>query len=112
MGIEAMKPGYKHIFFQPHTSNKLDYSKATYESMYGTIASGWERKNGKVIITVKVPANTKTAIVVPVDDASKVTVNGTQIGKNEEIIVLSDGYGNKMIEILKGSGDYFFEYLK
>ena len=46
-GIETMGPGYKHVIIQPHPTTKLTYSKASFEGPYGTIASGWENKNGK-----------------------------------------------------------------
>ena len=48
-GIEARSPGYKDILIQPHVTEKLNYSKASFESSYGTISSGWERKDGKMI---------------------------------------------------------------
>ena len=41
-GIEINGPGYKHIIIQPHPTKKLTYSRASFESSYGTIASGWE----------------------------------------------------------------------
>ena len=47
-GIETIGPGYKHILIQPHLSTRLNYAKASFESSYGTISSGWERKEGKV----------------------------------------------------------------
>ena len=52
-GIETMRAGYKHIVIQPHPTKKLNYSKASFESSYGTIASGWERKEGKIIVRSK-----------------------------------------------------------
>jgi len=57
-GIETMGPGYKHIIIQPHPSKRLNYAKASFESSYGTILSGWERKEGKVIYKIKIPVNT------------------------------------------------------
>ena len=66
-GIEIAGAGYKHLIIQPHPSKKLTYSKATFESSYGTVASGWERKGNKMVITVKIPANTTSTIVIPVN---------------------------------------------
>ena len=65
-GIETMDPGYKHIIIQPHPTKKLTYSKASFESSYGTVASGWERKGTKIIVSVKIPANTVATIILPV----------------------------------------------
>ena len=75
-GIEASKPGYKEITIQPNPSKKLNFSKASFESLYGTISSGWERKDGKVIVTVRIPANTRALILLPCGDHSKITDPG------------------------------------
>jgi alpha-L-rhamnosidase len=110
-GIEASKPGYKQILVQPHLSKKLDFSKAVFESMYGAIASGWERKNGKVIITVNIPANTQAVIELPVDDLSKVTENGAAIkDTNEKMVIAVEDNGKKKFGIVRGSGDYIYEF--
>ena len=75
-GIETMSPGYKHIIIQPHPTKKLTYSKASFESSYGTIASGWERKDGKTIVKVRIPANTTATIILPAGSQDKVTEGG------------------------------------
>ena len=106
-GIEINGPGYKHIIIQPHPSEKLTYSRASFESSYGTIASGWERKNGKVIIKVRVPANTSATIILPVMNKDKVTESGKALSLN---IYLKDikTFDNKLT-LQAGSGDYTFE---
>ena len=75
-GIETKTPGYRNLLIQPHVSGKLNLSKASFESPYGKIVSGWERKDGKVLVTVKIPANTKATICLPVNSAEKVTIGG------------------------------------
>ncbi|MCJ7449628.1 MAG: glycoside hydrolase family 78 protein [Bacteroidales bacterium] len=111
-GIEAMDPGFKQILIQPHPSKKLDYSKASFESAYGTIASGWERKEGKIILRIKVPANTKATIMFPVDDLKKITENGSPL--SSDIIIAEENIeankGKAKIGIVKGSGEYTFEF--
>jgi alpha-L-rhamnosidase len=107
-GIEAAKPGYRHILIQPHPSPKLSYSKASFESPYGTVASGWERKDGKIFVTVRIPANTKATINLPVGDASMVTEGGNKISGNpvfSDIRMVSD-----RLFFETGSGDYVFEF--
>ena len=70
-GIETMGPGYEHIIIQPHPSKRLNYVKASFESSYGAIVSGWERKDGRIIINIKIPANTSATIILPANDPSK-----------------------------------------
>jgi alpha-L-rhamnosidase len=109
-GIEAAKPGYKEILIQPMPTKRLDYSRASFESLYGMISSGWERKNGKLVFAIKIPANTKAVIKLPVDDISKVTENGSPVGTGEGKSLIMTDDTKKTTLLLRGSGDYIFEY--
>ncbi|MGD0756310.1 MAG: family 78 glycoside hydrolase catalytic domain, partial [Bacteroidales bacterium] len=106
-GIETMEPGYKHIIIQPHPTKKLAYSRASFESSYGTIASGWERKDGKIIVKVRIPINTTATIILPAVSQDKVTEGGKALSQNIYLkdITLAD---NK-ITMEAGSGEYAFE---
>ena len=106
-GIETMGPGYKHILIQPHPSKKLSYSRASFESSYGTINSGWERKDGKIIIKVKIPANTTATIILPVAGPDKVTEAGKPLDQNAYLKEIKNTNNNLSIKV--GSGDYSFE---
>jgi alpha-L-rhamnosidase len=106
-GLEIMAPGYKQIIINPHPTDKLNYSKASFESSYGTISSGWERKEGKLIIKVTIPANTSAKIILPVATQDKVTENGKALLLN---LYLKDiKAADKKITMLAGSGEYVFE---
>jgi len=106
-GIETMGPGYKNIIVQPHPSKKLTFSRASFESSYGTIVSGWERKEGKIIIKVTIPANTSATIILPTGNQDKVTEGGKALSFN---IYLKDIKGsNNKLTLQAGSGDYNFE---
>jgi alpha-L-rhamnosidase len=106
-GIETLGPGYKHIIIQPHSSKRLTYSRASFESSYGTIASGWERKDGRIIIKVRIPANTEASIILPAVSPDKVNEGGKALSQN---IYLKDikSTDNKVV-IEAGSGEYTFE---
>lgn len=64
-GIEIGEPGYKHIIIQPHPDKRLAYAKASYESVYGKITSGWEIKGDSTVVNVTIPANTTATIILP-----------------------------------------------
>jgi alpha-L-rhamnosidase len=106
-GIEARSPGYKDILLQPHITSRLSYSKASFESPYGTIASGWERKGGKIIVNVKIPANTNALILIPSDDPAKVSEGGSAVTGNKKFRSVSKQ--KNMTAIEAGSGEYVFE---
>ena len=59
------EPGFKKIIIKPAIGGDLTYASATYESLYGTISSAWKIENGKVVLEVKIPANTTAEVSVP-----------------------------------------------
>ena len=102
-----MGPGYKHIIIQPHPTKKLAYSRASFESSYGTIASGWEKKDGKIIVKVRIPVNTTATIILPAVSQDKVTGDGKALSLN---IYLKDiKSADNKVTMEAGSGEYTFE---
>lgn len=77
--FDETKPGMNHIIIAPQLVNhELNYCKATYESLYGTILSEWEYKDGVCNLTVEIPVNTTATIFLP--DSQK-TVHKVLSGK-------------------------------
>jgi alpha-L-rhamnosidase len=111
VGIETQDPGYRNLVILPHPAKNLSYAKASFESPYGTIVSGWERKDGKIIVHVTIPANTNARILLPSSDPSRVTENGKNLptGGSDVSIVEQIAEG-KRICVVRGSGDYIFEF--
>jgi alpha-L-rhamnosidase len=107
-GIEIKEPGYKQFIVQPHPTKKLTYSRASFESSYGTITSGWERVGTKIIIIVRIPHNTIATIKLPVDATSKATLNGKNLSENLNVSGIRIDGNNLLFE--SGSGEYRFEY--
>ncbi len=106
-GIEIGEAGYKHILIQPQPDKKLTYAKASFESSYGQIASGWEMKDGKMLVKVKVPANTTATIILPMAQTDKVSESGVLLSTSFK--TAKQVRNNVVIEA--GSGDYSFEYV-
>ena len=107
-GIEIAKPGYKHISIQPHPTKRLEYSKASFESSYGTISSGWERTGSKIIVRTSIPVNTMATVKLPVNSVGKVTENGKSITDNRNFSNIRVERDQLLFEA--GSGSYAFEY--
>ncbi len=107
-GIETSSPGYKKLIIQPHPTKKLAFSKASYESPYGKVESGWERTGSKIKIAAKIPANTTATIVIPIGDASGVILNGKPLAEDKSITPVNGTPGK--LSFSAGSGDYVFEY--
>ncbi|MDQ5930814.1 MAG: alpha-L-rhamnosidase [Bacteroidota bacterium] len=96
-------PGFKHFFIQPEVVGDMTFAKATYQSIYGKIASFWEKKDRKLILKVEIPANTKATIKLPVAKNTAVKVNGKWIEK------LGFDEIQKKIAVELGSGKYTIE---
>jgi alpha-L-rhamnosidase len=66
-------PGFKQIIVKPTPVGDLQWARASYESIRGTIACEWRREGDAFTIRVTIPANTTATIHVPATDAEKVT---------------------------------------
>jgi alpha-L-rhamnosidase len=107
-GIEAAAPGYKQIRIHPQPGGGLTSAKATYESIHGTIASEWERKDGQMRLDVAVPANTRTIVTLPGAALGQVKEGGLALVKAEGV---SDPVQRGTdVHVTVGSGAYRFEY--
>jgi alpha-L-rhamnosidase len=107
-GLETTVAGYKHLKIQPHPTKKLTYSRASFESSYGTVKSGWEKSGDKIVIKVTIPANTTATIVIPSADAELIMENGSGIKTKKEFTNIVVNKENVTFEAV--SGDYTFEY--
>lgn len=57
--------GENRFVIAPKVGGKETFAKARYDSIYGTVLSGWERKDGKTVYSVKIPCNCTADIVLP-----------------------------------------------
>lgn len=67
LGIEAdwENPGFKHIILQPTIGGSLTYARGSYESIYGTIVSEWEKTAEGITYHAVIPANTTATLYLP-----------------------------------------------
>jgi alpha-L-rhamnosidase len=65
IGLDEAHPGYKHIVIAPHPGGGLSYARASINSEYGKIASGWELADGKLKLKIEVPPNTSATVKMP-----------------------------------------------
>lgn len=105
-GINQTTPGFKTFYIKPEIGGNLDYAKASFNSMYGEIKSAWQLDDGKINMTVTIPANTTAKVFVPATDQNKVKEGGDALSDvaGVKIIGANDGY----IELEAGSGEYNF----
>lgn len=57
--------GENHFVIAPKPGGKFTYAKASYESVYGKVESGWEQTEQGYRFTIRIPANTTAEIHLP-----------------------------------------------
>lgn len=62
-GINA--DGENHFVIAPQPGGHFTYAKASYNSIYGKVESGWTRENGKSVYTITIPSNCTAEIQLP-----------------------------------------------
>ena len=69
--------GENRFVIAPRPGGRLTHAKARYESIYGAVESGWEKRDGKTVFTVAVPANCEALVRLP-DGSERVQETGTE----------------------------------
>ena len=101
IGLEESLPGYKHIIIRPQPGGGLSSARATHESPYGTIVSGWELEGDRLSMEVEIPVNTTATLYIPgVEGGINVRAPGS--GESFQITGKYDGG----VKARAGSGHY------
>jgi len=105
-GIAPGAPGYRHTLFQPQPAAGLTFASATYQSLYGTIATSWQIDGERFQLTVTVPANTTATVIIPARLGRQITEGGVTLESAEGIHGVRREQKATAIEI--SSGMYTF----
>jgi len=106
LGIKAVpeQPGNQHFILQPTPGRTFTYAKGSYESVYGTIRSGWTAQDGVMTsYDVTVPANTSATLYLPVigeiNACEGVVVTGTTVHNAADTMQMELAAGSYHFEI-------------
>ena len=99
-------PGFKRFTVRPRPGPGLTEARARFDSIHGSIASEWKLKDGRLDLTVVVPANTTATVRLPAKDPSAVTESGKPAASAEGVKALPPGEGEAVFEV--GAGEYRF----
>jgi alpha-L-rhamnosidase len=64
-GIQPAEPGFARTLIAPKPGGSLDWVKASYESVRGTIRSEWRRSQDGYELTVEIPPASAGTVVLP-----------------------------------------------
>ncbi len=99
-------PGYKHIMIKPHVGGNLTFASADLQTYYGKVSSKWKAIDGRLTVSVEIPANTTATVFLPASLNSEILENEKALSTLKEIQVLGKEHG--FVMLLVGSGKYNF----
>lgn len=100
LNIDSSKPGYKHSIIRPCPTRRLNYAKASLQTMYGLLLSSWEIKGDDIIYKFRIPPNTTATIYL---EAEKISYSQ----KAQDLSGIKK-MGDKQFVIEAGSGSWEF----
>ncbi len=83
-------PGFKHIIIRPMPTGDLTWARATYESAYGRIRSGWLKEGDRLSLDVTLPPNTTATVYVAAAKAASVTEGGAPLDRAAGVKLLRE----------------------
>jgi len=100
--VDEKAPGYKHFALAPHPGGELNEVNATYNSMYGEIASSWKTEDGQMVYKVEIPANTTADVILPNSKVGEINM--------DENLKSTAKQSETDVTVSVGSGTYTFSY--
>jgi alpha-L-rhamnosidase len=96
-------PGYQQFILQPTIGGDITELEGSYESVYGTIISGWETENGELTsYHTIIPANTVATLYLPTEATDATSLTGVKyVGSG-----VHNGINVQIYELL--AGDFTF----
>jgi len=100
------QPGWRHILLAPQPVPALAWVKAHTDTVRGRIVSDWKAKDGRLELTVTIPANTTATVSIPTADPASVLESRWPAIKAEGVKDFRVEEGRTLFEV--GSGTYHF----
>lgn len=99
--LDEDNPMFKHFFIEPFFANSLDFTKASHDCMYGMIRSEWKRVEGRVELSISIPVNTTSTIILP---KREILINDLSLSESNLVMELSEV--DEKTSFTLGSGNY------
>ncbi|MEI2396148.1 glycoside hydrolase family 78 protein [Paenibacillus phytohabitans] len=106
-GIDLIEPGYKKIRIQPHMGDQFSWAEASFESVYGTISTAWNKQDdGTVKLDVVIPANTSAEVILPASSMDSILEGEKSLSQTSGLLKVEQSGSEQLL--LLGSGNYSF----
>jgi len=107
IGLDENNPAFKNIIIHPRPGGGLTWTKAKYDSIYGSIKCNWKIENNTFHLKVTIPANAMATIHIPTSQTNNIQVKGKAITTAEGILNIE--YFSHSVICQVQSGDYDFQ---
>lgn len=101
-------PGYKRIVIAPQPGGDLSYAKASLETPFGPVASGWAIHAGTMTVDITIPPNTTATVTLPGAAGRAVSEGGTVLERVKGVRGVTTNGADVTFSL--GSGRYTFTY--
>lgn len=109
INTDEQEPGFRIVHIEPKPGPGLDWVEASFETMYGSVASNWYRRdNDEMEVRVSIPANTTGTVLLPGADVQTVLENGEALDQVADIHDIQTQGSD--VRIALGSGSYQFTF--
>lgn len=99
------KTGYKEFTINPVSPKEISFTNVKVPTVYGSIVSNWKKENGKMVMQIEVPFNTKAHLILSDSQKKSLLINNVTIDNAGFV------YDSKCTNgITLGSGKYNVEY--
>ena len=101
-------PGYQSFLIEPTIAGDLTFAEASTQSLYGPIASRWERKGNSATLKVTVPPNSQATVTLPTSDEKSVKEGGKGIRQAKGVSLLRKEGNHVVVHVESGIYEFSF----
>jgi len=100
-------PGFARFIIAPEPVGNLTWARASYDSVRGRIESEWELADGRFLLNLLVPPNTRATVALPVVDPASVREGGEVLDRADSVKLVRRTPAGVVVEV--AAGRYRFE---
>jgi len=100
--LDEAHPGFEKVIIKPFIPDNLSNVYASIKTIKGTLASGWDKKDSHLTLTIKIPVNSKADIYIPATKDSQIFEGGLPINNVEGITHLRSENGRQVYSVVSG----------
>jgi hypothetical protein len=104
---DPARPGFRGMVIAPEPVGDLTWAEGRVDTVRGEVAVRWEKRPGRFLLKVRVPANTEAAVDLPAADGERVSEGGQPLERVAGVSVVGRSRG--VVRLRVGGGDYLFE---